>query len=256
MTSASKLYAWGARVLFIGPTFGLSPHRNAVGVAAFGIDGPFEVAGDPEHPACVYRRCRSIVIPPNQLHHLVVPAGDRMACLYVDARSTDLQHLLQRTAETAAGIGSGLEGEAELIAALRRLANGDSDWPQTRSLLKTMLSGSTRPADPRVQQAIALLATDPAGRLSLEDVAAATGLSASRFSHLFKSNTGVSLRRFRIWLAMGAATQAMARGESMTTAALDAGFASSAHFSAVFRDMFGMEPSRLAGGLRPAAEKI
>ena len=40
----------------------------------------------------------------------------------------------------------------------------------------------------------------------------------------------------------------MIQGENLTAAALDAGFSSSAHFSATFREMFGMEPSRLAGG--------
>ena len=47
---------------------------------------------------------------------------------------------------------------------------------------------------------------------------------------------------------MGVATRAIVAGESLTAAALDAGFSSSAHFSAAFREMFGMEPSRLSGG--------
>lgn len=37
---------------------------------------------------------------------------------------------------------------------------------------------------------------------------------------------------------------------NLTVAALDAGFASSAHFSATFRHMFGLEPSRLAKLMR------
>ena len=56
------------------------------------------------------------------------------------------------------------------------------------------------------------------------------------------------LRRYKLWIAMGVAMRAIVPGESLTNAALDAGFSSSAHFSAAFREMFGMEPSRLSGG--------
>lgn len=35
---------------------------------------------------------------------------------------------------------------------------------------------------------------------------------------------------------------------SLEVLARQAGFSSSAHFSAAFREMFGMEPSRLSGG--------
>jgi AraC-like DNA-binding protein len=44
---------------------------------------------------------------------------------------------------------------------------------------------------------------------------------------------------------MGCAVRSMAAGQSLTDAALIAGFSSSAHFSAAFKEMFGMAPSRL-----------
>ena len=58
----------------------------------------------------------------------------------------------------------------------------------------------------------------------------------------------------------GAAAEALDRGEdivggldgvSLTEAAHAAGFASSAHFSTAFRDMFGMMPSELLKTLEP-----
>lgn len=69
-----------------------------------------------------------------------------------------------------------------------------------------------------------------------------------RFRHLFVAATGLPVRRYRLWIAMGSAMRAVARGETLTTAAHAAGFSSSAHFSSSFRGMFGMEPSRLSGG--------
>ena len=83
---------------------------------------------------------------------------------------------------------------------------------------------------------------------AMEVLASRVGLSASRFRRLFRAATGVTVRRYRVWIAMGAAVRAIAEGETLTDAALGAGFSSSAHFSAAFREMFGLEPSRLAKG--------
>src|SRR5262245_49318623 len=43
----AKLMGWGPRALYLGPAFGLTPHRNATAVLAIGLDGTFDVADDP-----------------------------------------------------------------------------------------------------------------------------------------------------------------------------------------------------------------
>jgi AraC-like DNA-binding protein len=85
---------------------------------------------------------------------------------------------------------------------------------------------------------------------ALAELCRRAGLSSSRFLHLFKEVTGVPLRRYRIWNRIGAAARAVAQGQSLTDAAHAAGFASSAHFSSAFRDMFGMTPTDLFARLR------
>lgn len=248
MAPSARLYSWGARALFLGEALGLTPHRNAVAVLALGLEAPFDVAVDPADPAAGHRRCRAALIPPNTLHHLAATTGT-MAFLYVDARSPDLARLQGLVRDPGARVGFDLDGEADLIARLAGLARGEADWAATRPCLDALLSASgARPKDPRVRQALDLLHADPAARPSLETLARQAGLSTSRFIHLFKAATGVPLRRYKLWIAMGAAMRAIVAGETLTNAALDAGFSSSAHFSAAFREMFGMEPSRLSGG--------
>lgn len=245
-TPGARLFSWGARALYLGQAMNLSPHRNAVGVLAVGVDRPFLVARDAERPEAGYRACRSAIIPPNTLHHL--RAVGTMAFLYLDARSPDLARLRARAAERTPPADFDIEGEEALIARLTDLASGELPWSDARAHLDGLLRGDRPATDGRVKHALALLHADPSARPSLDALAAAAGLSTSRFIHLFKAATGVPLRRYKIWLAMGAAMRAIGRGETLTTAALDAGFASSAHFSAAFREMFGMEPSRLAKG--------
>ena len=246
--SDMSLYSWGARALYLGPALRLTPHRNAVAVLVLGLDAPFGVANDPQRPQAGYRRCRSVFIPPNTLHHLADTRG-RMAFLYVDARSHDRDRLGSLAAKRTPRAAFDLSIEAALIDVLRRLADGQAGWKETRQALAAHLSQPpAKVIDPRIRDALAKLHAEPACRVALADLAPSVRLSESRLLHLFKQAVGVPFRRYKLWIAMGAAMRTMAAGENLTAAALDAGFASSAHFSATFREMFGLEPSRLSRG--------
>lgn len=242
----AQLRLWGARALYLGPALNLSAHRNAVAVVALALDQPFGVAHDPAAPAAGYRTCRSALILADTLHHLAIEGG-RMAFLYLDAASLDLARLAATVGEATTRAGFDLSGESELIALLTGLAEGRTPWADVRAHLTTVLGGVGVP-DPRVRAVLDRLHAQSDGRLDLDDLAATAGLSSSRFRHLFRAATGVTVRRYRLWVAMGSAMRAVVQGASLTTAALDAGFSSSAHFSAAFREMFGLEPSRLAKG--------
>lgn len=243
------LYSWGARALFIGPAFGLSPHRNAVAVVALGLDAPFELNWDERS----YHRCRSALIPPNTLQHLRDTSG-AMAFLYVDAVSNDYARLRALASDSGARAHVDLQCEEFLLDCLNRLrSGGTARWRETRAQLDTFLSGDTAAtADARIVQAIRLIHENPAARLPLSQIARRAGLSPSRFTALFREATGVPVRRYKLWVAMGAAVRSMQQGTSLTEASLGAGFSSSAHFSSAYREMFGMEPSRLARLLSPA----
>lgn len=246
MVSASppRLYSWGARALYLGRSLKLSAHRNSAGVLAVGVDAPFEVAVDPRDASAGQVRRRTAVIPPNTLHRLTATDG-LMAFLYVDPRSADVEALARRCRVQTRRAGYQLDCEEPLIAALRELASG-AEWPQVQEKLHELLGLSgARALDARMQRALDFLHANPGSRPSLEALAERAGLSPSRFIHLFKEATGVPVRRYKLWLAMGAALRSLTRGDSLTTAALNAGFSSSSHFSSAFREMFGLEPSRL-----------
>lgn len=70
------LVSWGARALYVGPAFGLSPHRNAVAVLAMGLDRSLEVAEDARDPGSGFWSCRTALIEPNQLHFLRMSGAD------------------------------------------------------------------------------------------------------------------------------------------------------------------------------------
>ena len=249
MVARAKLIGWGPRVLYLGPAFGLTPHRNATAALAVALDGTLEVAADPANPDGLYRSARSVLIPPNTLHHLRI-AGGRMAFLYVDPLSRDLVALHARMQDATPRAAFDLIGEAAVIEVLAGIADGRIADGDGRKALTELLGIGTR-ADPdkRILSALRRMRDQPHRSHSMAELGECAGLSASRFLHLFKAETGVPLRRYRLWNRMGAAVAAFREGQSLTEAAHAAGFASSAHFSTAFRDMFGMIPSELLKGL-------
>ena len=248
--AAAKLIGWGARVLYLGPAFGLTPHRNATAVLAVGLDGPLEVADDPADAATRYRAARSVLILPNSLHHLRIERG-RMAFLYVDPFGRDLKALIPRMSNATPRVAFDLREELAAIEIMTALAEGRIAAHEGRASLGELLGiGEKAKSSARIAPALRYMRDEPQRAHRLTTLAARAGLSPSRFLHLFKAETGVPLRRYRIWNRMGAAVRTCGEGASLTQAAHAAGFASSAHFSSAFRDMFGMMPSDLAKALR------
>ncbi len=241
--SGAVLVNWGARVLYVGPAFGLAAHRNAVAVLAIGLSAPLGVARDPCDPTAGYRSCRSALIEPNALHHLQTISAD-VAFLYVDPLSRDLSTLRSRCRDRGQRISFDIEGESALIELLCGVA-ASASWASAGEQLAALLALQFTRPDPRVDEAIRVLRDTPGERLNAAELASRVGLSASRFQHLFKQATGVPFRRFRTWTCLRAALVCVLGGGTLTRAAHEAGFASSAHLSSAFKQTFGMAPTQL-----------
>lgn len=86
--------------------------------------------------------------------------------------------------------------------------------------------------------------------LSIERMASLVGLSPFHFSRLFKATFSQSPHAFVLEKRIDHACIAMRRNPEATTAqvALDSGFSSHAHFTAVFRKKTGLTPSRWRKG--------
>lgn len=98
------------------------------------------------------------------------------------------------------------------------------------------------PRDPRALRAAERMLEAPGERAAL---AAIRGSGASRrtLERLFVSETGLSLGAWRRRMRILDSLRALAAGESVTQAALQAGYASTSAFIAVFRRELGTTPS-------------
>jgi AraC-like DNA-binding protein len=80
---------------------------------------------------------------------------------------------------------------------------------------------------------------------SVDGLAAELHLSSSRLRHLFQGELGISIQRYLLWQRLNRAIALAAKGQSLTNAAHEAGFADSAHLSRSFRSIFGISPSEI-----------
>ncbi|GAA2422813.1 helix-turn-helix domain-containing protein [Mycolicibacterium llatzerense] len=197
---------------------------------AVGIDEPLSVQTDRATTVA-----RTVLIPPRVRHQLTVQG--RLVSCYLDPASARTASCRELFTDTD-GIGVRHRAEGALlnvpagdIAALR--------W------LDTAAPTQVQRMDPRIELVAKQIRDDPTHVESAGDLAAAVGLSESRFLHLFRQETGSSLRRYRLWSRLTRAGAEIAAGQSLTVAAVEAGFTSPSHLSDRFKSTFGLSATAL-----------
>ena len=83
--------------------------------------------------------------------------------------------------------------------------------------------------------------------------AAQAGLSASRFLHLFKEQTGISFRSFRAWKRARHLLHFANQDLNLAHLAQDIGYPDSTHFSHSIRRFYGLKPRAIFSGSRDLA---
>ncbi|HEX5133439.1 MAG TPA: AraC family transcriptional regulator [Candidatus Krumholzibacteria bacterium] len=93
--------------------------------------------------------------------------------------------------------------------------------------------------------------------IRLDEIAREVGASPFHLSRIFRRHTGVAIRGYLHRLRLGAAMHALAGSDApITRIALDTGFSSHAHLTALFARELGVPPSHVRGllGARPGAD--
>lgn len=102
---------------------------------------------------------------------------------------------------------------------------------------------------PTIAETVAAIYADPMRRMSQIELAHRLGLERTQALRCFKAATGQAFREFKRWSGLQFAAEQMRDGVLVRTAAMDAGFADTAHLSRVFRRLFGLTPSAAIAGL-------
>src|SRR5215471_13944632 len=88
-----------------------------------------------------------------------------------------------------------------------------------------------------------VLASDPARRWTLAEIAAEVRGSPVYLTQAFQQVEGVPLYRYQLRLRLARALDLLAQYDDLTALGLDLGFSSHSHFSAAFRAVYGRTPS-------------
>jgi AraC-like DNA-binding protein len=161
------------------------------------------------------------VVPAATLHE--VRAETPLVLVYLDARYFDLASA--RTLEA--------RWRRERLATASDLRG---------VVLDTLTRACRRSIDHRALQSLEAFANGAAW----DDASASVGLSGSRLTHLVSDSLAASPRAWRTWLRLRGAIERVGQGESVTTAAHEAGFADASHFWRQCRATIGVAPSVLA----------
>jgi AraC family transcriptional regulator, arabinose operon regulatory protein len=195
-----------ARAVLVGPNVARKLNAEQAGFYSLSLD--------PAHKAC--RWLRDEILRGRRLLDLSAKLGP---------------------AETAA-VAAAIEQTQDCAASLRL----------SERLLAHFFPGiSAAPEiDPRVQRAAAWLRTHVPPRPDMRRLGAICQLSASRLTHLFTQELGVSIRTYLLWVKMCKAIELLALNQSITEVSAAIGFADSAHLNRVLRTYYSTVPSFIA----------
>lgn len=236
------IYTWPERFLYLGPSTKTSPHRNHAATWLLAREGKLRVtlgSGDVLENEVIYL--------PSETEYATDLASSSIAALYWEPESTSFQRALEHIDNVPRAFTCAQSGSSEFL----KLVEFDTTRDEADELLARIFGfARMQPSQPsyvdaRINTALAFLRDSPQAYDSIEALSARVHLSPSRFAHLFKKVVGVPVRRYVLWLKMRRALDLAIAGDSLTTAALSAGFADSAHLSRSVRMMMGIAPEFL-----------
>jgi AraC-like DNA-binding protein len=223
-----------------------TPHAHHAMHLVIAVDGHLRVR---KGRAGKWVSAPGVLTAPDVLHSVDGSAGE-VLLLFLDPESAAGQALRPATTEPVRLLN---EEEAHRFRSTLPLEPGrilradGIGWVRDAvAILGGEALPARRPIHPRVRSLLNKLRDlPPDADLSIDALAAASGLSTGRLMHAFTESVGVPLRPYLAWLRIQRAVAAIVADVPLSQAALAAGFSDAAHLSRMFRRMLGMSPSML-----------
>jgi len=193
----------------------------------------------------------------------LIPAGSQVtidtydsivALFFLDALGTDLSKLIPSMGQSI-HIGknnlcySGIPNELAVIGQAHDIFQhrpaAENVFGQLDNWIENSGAKLANEPDARIEMAISLITTDYDTNVSTTDIAKTVELSEPRLIQLFKQVTGIPIRRFRLCHRIFVTILNLEAGMSLIDAVVEAGFSDYSHFSRVFKELGGINPSEL-----------
>ena len=190
-----------------------------------------------------WKSCGAALVRPDALHELQADPGSTVVLGFIDVES-DLGAALSETIrENVSSV------PATRVSQWRAALGPDLDPIRIEQWVRKDLLNGRCPVKihPGVTRAIKHIRQRLARGedFSLKNLAAISGLSPSRFMHVFTQSVHVPLRPYILWLRLQRSACELMNGASATEAAHIAGFSDGAHLTRTFKRMLGTTPREL-----------
>jgi len=233
----------------------LGAHRHRWGQLVFALTGVMRVVTD--EAAFMVPATKAIWMPPETRHKIHIHGEVALRTLYI---APDRAGALQQT-PAALAVSPLLRALILHIVEVGMLSPGKPDQDRLAGVLTDLLKAAPQedlalplPADPRAAAFAGLLAKDPNDPRSLTALARDAGASLRTLQRLFPEETGLTIEAWRRKARLILAMARLAEGASVTSAALDCGYAGAAGFIAAFSSQFGVTPGRYRNASPASAE--
>jgi AraC family transcriptional regulator len=192
------------------------------------------------HPVAGGDACLSLLISEPLLGELAPSAllrdgptaAFRRQRLRIDARTQALVALLRHSLRQ--GIAEALEAESLALALAGRAVGPRTAHVPGGSFGRQRLADRTK----------LVLASDPARRWTLAEIAAEVGHSPVYLTQVFQQVEGLPLYQYELRLRLARALELLPQYDDLTSLSLDLGFYSHSHFSTAFAKAYGDSPSK------------
>jgi AraC-like DNA-binding protein len=232
--------AWPAAMFVWGPGYSATAHRHHCIQLVMALQGTLLIR---RGGGTRWLRCGAALVRPDALHE-VDARNATVLIAFVDAESDWGSALNEHIEKDIFPIP-----EDQLARWRRRLGQG-LNQRRVDQWARLELLRARRPAriHPRVQRVMKYLREriGVVDDFSLKTLAGMSGLSQTRFMHVFTESVGVPLRPYILWLRLQRACCDLMDGHTITQSAHNAGFSDAAHLTRTFRRMLGVSPAELS----------
>lgn len=239
MTQEKRIWLARDRALFLGELPPARLHAHAAPVLLIGLSGPITL----RFPDGRGETCRSALVDADVEHELD-SGSEYIASLYLEPDAPETGLLKAGWLRDQPVVFDPIPSPRRPRSLERRLQSFD-----LHQLLPASALGHQATLDKRIACSLDHLRNLDGRPFNRAHLAERVHLSESRFNHLFREEVGISFRRYRSWSRLRSVLYHVARKQSLTDAALNAGLHDSAHLSRSFQSMLGLAPTQVLRGL-------
>jgi AraC-like DNA-binding protein len=228
-------------------------HDHAWHQLTFAARGHLEVITDDARH--IVPADRAVWVPAGTLHTEIMRAPISMRSIYISSRASRPPAALARAPRAADRVRTIAVTPLlrELILHVSRIGALDRRRPEQARLVGVLLDqlaaaqdvslALPSPRDPRARKFADLVTREPGDDASIAALARRAGASLRTIERCFLAETGVPVGEWRRRVRLFHAMRLLEAGASVTSVALDVGYASTSAFSHAFARQFGHSPT-------------